>query len=148
MKNYAFIFILMSMFAFNPTFAQTQAGAHLGFNVDNNHFLAGVNARLPLSRQINGASLTFNPSLEYNFGGYGILNADILYGLRPHRTQPYAGLGLGLAFNDGRNSLGLNLKGGMVFKPTSRNLKPFAELGLTIDDGSILVFRGGVIKNL
>lgn len=143
-----FTFLLIALFLNTSALAQKQIGAHIGHNIDNSHFLLGADARLPMSRSINGAGLTFNPSLEYNFGGYGVANADVLYQLRRTSVDPYIGLGLGYAFDEGTGSLGLNMKGGLGFKMIKNTYKPFAELGLTIDDGSILVLRAGVMKKL
>ena len=137
--------------------AQTpwEIGPHLGANLDNDEFLLGGTARF----QLESLPITLNPGLEFYPGlddtGGGlsrslfVLNFDVQYQLDAESVEPYVGGGLSWATlstegQSGSSDLGLNLKGGLVFNPSS-STRPYVEASLNLAGGTELIFRGGLL---
>ncbi len=79
-----------------------------------------------------------------------VLNFDVQYELDAESVAPYVGGGISWATlstetQAGSSDLGLNLKGGLVFNPSS-STRPYAEAVLNFADGKeTLIFRGGFL---
>ena len=138
--------------------AQTpwEIGPHLGANLDNDEFLLGGSARFHLA----SLPVTMNPGLEFYPGlddtGGGlsrslfVLNFDVQYELDAESVEPYVGGGISWAISStetqpGSSDLGLSLKGGLVFSPSS-STRPYAEAVINFAGGNeALIFRGGLL---
>jgi opacity protein-like surface antigen len=125
-------------------------GPHLGLNLQNDEFLLGGTARIPLA----SAPIVLNPGVEF-YPSIGtdislvVLNFDVQYQLEAENFEPYVGGGISMA----RASVltisdweaGLNLKGGLLFNPTS-SVRPYAEAVLNFAGGQeALIFKGGFL---
>jgi hypothetical protein len=146
-----------------PAQAQTQWSLvpHLGFNIDNDELYLGANARI----QLPGAPVTLNPGFDwYPFIGSQnvdaslfVIDLDVLYHLQAKSVDPYLGGGLfwsrasrnagGLGGSVSATDIGLNLKGGAVFRPLGK-LRPFAEGVIAISNGSAFLLKGGFLFSM
>jgi hypothetical protein len=129
--------------------AQAQARSHfgpqIGYNFDYEAVLLGAQFSAPIGRH-----LEFYPSFNYffvNVGTVWALNADLKYRL-PIENADWLYLGGGLnvtltKFGSLSNTdAGLNLIGGIESR--SGNIHPFAEVRLTVGDGSTAQLAGGL----
>ena len=150
--------LLFGVVAAPPAQAQTpwEIGPHLSVNLDNNELLFGGVARIHLS----SLPITLNPGLEFYPGiddtGSGlsrslwVMNFDGQYQLDAESVSPYIGGGISWArlstdTQGASSDIGLNLKGGLVFKRTG-NAQPYGEAILNFADGTeALIFRAGLL---
>ena len=135
-----------------PAQAQTpwEVGPHVGVNLDNDEILVGAVARIHLS----SLPITLNPGFEFypgfDPGSLFVLNFDVQYQLDAESVEPYVGAGISWAregaASGSKSDAGLNLKGGVMFNPSSRT-KPYVEAVLNFASGNneALVFRGGFL---
>ncbi len=145
-----------------PAQAQTQWSLvpHLGLNIDNDELYLGANARIELP----SAPVTLNPGFDwYPFIGSPnvdaslfVIDLDVLYHLKAQSVDPYVGGGLfwsrssrdvGGLGSVSATDIGLNLKGGAVFRPLGK-LRPFAEGVIAISGGSALLLKGGFLFSM
>jgi hypothetical protein len=143
---------LLGLVAVPSARAQTQweLGPHLGLNLDNDEFLLGGTARIPLA----SAPVVLNPGVEFypsiaTDASLVVLNFDVQYQLEAENLEPYVGGGISMArssagtFSDW--DAGLNLKGGFLFNRASA-VQPYAEAVLNFAGGrEALIFRGGFL---
>ena len=134
-----------------PAQAQTpwEVGPHVGVNLDNDEILVGAVARIHLS----SLPITLNPGFEFypgfDPGSLFVLNFDVQYQLDAESVEPYVGGGISWArkgaTNGSSSDAGLNLKGGVMFNPSSRT-KPYVEAVVNFASGNDkLIFRGGFL---
>ena len=148
---------LFGLVAAPPAQAQTpwELGPLLGVNLNNDELLLGAVARIPLtSLPITlHPGLEFYPGLDDTGGGLSrslfVLNFDVQYQLDAESVEPYVGGGLSWATlstegQSGSSDLGLNLKGGLVFNPSS-STRPYVEAALNLAGGTELIFGGGLL---
>ena len=156
-------FFVLALVAAPPADAQTswELGPQVGYDIDREELVLGASSRI----HVPSAPVTFNPSFEFypSIGGQGVdaslfvMNFDVQYQLQAQSIEPYVGGGLfwrrasvgldvgGLPVNVTDSNLGLNLKGGMVFK-TSGSMMPYAEAGLALGGGTeSFILKGGVL---
>ncbi len=142
---------LFGLVAAPPAQAQApwELGPHLGVNLDNDEIILGAAARIHLS----SLPITLNPGIEFypgvDPGSLFVLNFDVQYELDAESVAPYVGGGISWARRGGAggssSDAGLNLKGGVVFNPSSRT-RPYADVVLNFaNSNEALVFRGGVL---
>ncbi len=134
-----------------PAQAQTpwEVGPHVGVNLENDELLVGAVARIHLS----SLPITLNPGFEFypgvDPGSLFVLNFDVQYQLDAESVEPYVGGGISWARTGAAvgssSDVGLNLKGGVMFSPSSRT-RPYAEAAVNFaSDNQALIFRGGFL---
>ena len=139
MKRVVLLVVAALLLASAPTDAQLNAaGVRLGFSSNPDQFVMGGQLEFgPFSK-----SFTFVPSLELGLGDDITtiqLNGDGYYhfDIQGESWNPYAGMGLGLAFYDwdggSETEFGANLIGGVRFKLQSASTI-FTELRIGIAD--------------
>ncbi len=118
-------------------------GGHFGYNFDADAALLGAQATFPLARQFD-----LYPSFDFYFtDGYSMwgLNVDVRYRLR---RAPSVYFGTGLNYTRvsvdgfGGSSTNLNFLGGVQGR--TRPAVPYAEMRITVGDGSLFQLVGGV----
>ncbi|HEY5565237.1 MAG TPA: hypothetical protein VIL33_06575 [Rhodothermia bacterium] len=149
--------------------AQTLIGPHVGYDADVEELYFGVNGVFDLPFQIGDATLRGNPEFSYFLMGDSpgfsqtlwTVTLNALYPLTLEFADTYVGAGLAISrwsfsydgdfFSKGggiilddysETDLGLNAKVGANFGRESR-IKPFAEAGIVIGDGSRIYAQGG-----
>ena len=134
-----------------PAQAQTpwEVGPHVGVNLDNDELLVGAVARIHLS----SLPITLNPGFEFypgfDPGSLFVLNFDVQYQLDAESVEPYVGGGISWArkgaAGGSSSDAGLNLKGGVMFSPSSRT-QPYVEAVVNFaNNDEALIFRGGFL---
>ena len=163
MLRAALALLVFALVAAPSAQAQTtwDLGPNAGYNIDNEELLLGVTSRIHMP----SVPVTLNPGFEFypSIGGPGVdaslfvVNFDVQYQLSAQSFEPYVGGGLfwrrtsldvniaGVPVSVSDSNVGLNLKGGMVFK-TSGSMQPYAEAGLALGGGTeSFILMGGIL---
>ena len=125
-------------------------GAQADFITDNSDF--GIGARVEHSLASLVPSLMdfrFVGSFDFYFpdaGSFVEINGGVATSFRMPGAPvtPYAGAGLGIARSSSNTDVGLNLFGGVRFKPMG-TAAPYAEARLRLGDGSAFILTAGVL---
>jgi hypothetical protein len=127
-----------------PAAAPPRLGAHLGYNFDVEEGLLGAQASFQIA-----PAFDLYPSFDfYLVSGYSLwaLNFDVRYRPPTRFGAFYVGGGLNYLRSSsggfGSSNTNLNLIGG--FEARRRRTAPFAELRLTVGDGSSFQIVGGL----
>lgn len=116
-----------------------EIGIHVGYNFEFDHTLIGAQASYPLTRGVE-----FYPSFDYYTGGGAVkwaMNFDLK--LRPPARYQfwYGGGGLNL-LHAATTTSHFNLFAGFAGRPEA--FRPYAEVRITLGDGSALQLVGGL----
>ena len=152
LRTVFFALFLFGLLAAPPAQAQTpwELGPHLAVNLENDELLVGAIARIHLS----ALPITLNPGIEF-YPSLGtdisllVLNFDVQYQLGAESVEPYVGGGISMArlsvFGVSDWETGLNLKGGLLFKPASRT-QPYVEAVANFAGNTeALIFKAGFL---
>lgn len=137
------------------TKAQTlfSIGPHFGIDLDQDATFIGAQARLGVA----GFPLLIQPVFDYGLNEeqtYYRIEGNALYYIGERfttRFTPYVGPGLAAVIRDTDSGdtdmdFGLNIVGGIEFRPPIASLVPFAEARYTLQPGTDpLAVRGGVL---
>lgn len=154
----AAIFVLSLIGLVNAPSAQAQwaLGPHVGLNLDNDEFLLGGTARIPLASSpiVLNPGIELYPGIDDTGGGLSrsrfVLNLDAQYEFDTESLRPYAGGGISWSrestdTQDASTDFALNLKGGLLFN-WSGSGTPYAEALLNVFGGSeALILKAGFL---
>lgn len=129
-------------------------GPHLGYNLDIDDPLLGIESRIDLTNISSSVILQLNPSFSYyfvdNFDLFNFaLNVPFEFVIGGSVVRPFIAPGLGLVHvsNGGSDTdLALVILGGLLFRLGV--VDPFFQLRVLIEDGSSAELMGGVLFEL
>ena len=130
-------------------------GPHLGYNLDVDDPLLGIESRIDLTNISSSVILQLNPSFSYyfvdNFDLFNFaVNVPFEFVIGGSSLRPFVAPGLGLvhvsAGGGSDTDLALVLLGGLLFRLGV--VDPFFQLRVLIEDGSSAELMGGVLFEL